>query len=111
VRQALREQATACERAKDALREARATIQTLETKLAHERFGKDEALRRLEDELAAERTARTSAIVSLDPSRRLFCQLARVVPMPIPAAACGGPPPSGWLGAPGCALQRGIPSV
>jgi hypothetical protein len=34
------------------------TIQTLETKLAHERIGKDEALRRLEEELVAERTAR-----------------------------------------------------
>jgi hypothetical protein len=37
------------------------TIQTLETKLAHERIGKDEALRRFADELAAERTARQQA--------------------------------------------------
>ena len=60
-RQALREQVAARERAEHLLQEARATIQTLETKLAHERIGKDEALRRLEDELAAERTARRQA--------------------------------------------------
>ena len=51
ARQALQEQVAARERAEHLLQEARATIQTLETKLAHERIGKDEALRRLEDEL------------------------------------------------------------
>ena len=61
ARQALHEQVAARERAEHLLQEARATIQTLETKLAHERIGKDEALRRLEDELAAERTARQRA--------------------------------------------------
>jgi hypothetical protein len=61
VRQALREQVAARERAEHLLQEARTAIQTLETKLAHERIGKDEALRRLEDELAAERTARQRA--------------------------------------------------
>ena len=61
TRQALHEQVAARERAEHLLQEARATIQTLETKLAHERIGKDEALRRLADELAAERTARQRA--------------------------------------------------
>ena len=61
ARQALHEQVAARERAEHLLQEARTTIQTLETKLAHERIGKDEALRRLEDELAAERTARQQA--------------------------------------------------
>ena len=61
ARQALHEQVAARERAEHLLQEARTTIQTLETKLAHERIGKDEALRRLEDELAEERTARQQA--------------------------------------------------
>jgi hypothetical protein len=61
ARQALREQVAAREQAEHLLQEARATIQTLETKLAHERIAKDEALRRLEDELAAERAARQQA--------------------------------------------------
>jgi hypothetical protein len=61
ARQALREQVAAREQAEHLLQEARVTIQTLETKLAHERMGKDEALRRLRDELAAERTARRQA--------------------------------------------------
>ena len=61
ARQALREQVAAREQAEHLLQEARTTIQTLETKLAHERIGKDEALRRLEDELAAERAARQQA--------------------------------------------------
>jgi hypothetical protein len=59
--QALSEQVKAREQAEHQLQEARTTLQTLETKLAHERIGKDEALRRLEDELAAERTARKQA--------------------------------------------------
>ena len=61
ARQALNDQVAARERAEHLLQEARTTIQTLETKLAHERIGKDEALRRLEDELAAERSARQQA--------------------------------------------------
>ena len=61
ARQALREQVAAREQAEHLLQEARTTIQTLETKLAHERIGRDEALRRLEDELAAERTTRQQA--------------------------------------------------
>jgi hypothetical protein len=61
ARQALHEQVATREQAEHLLQEARTTIQTLETKLAHERIGKDEALRRLEDELAAERTARQQA--------------------------------------------------
>ena len=61
ARQALREQVVARERAEHLLQDARATIQMLETKLAHERIGKDEALQRLEDELAAERSARQQA--------------------------------------------------
>ena len=61
ARQALREQVAAREQAEHLLQEARTTIQALETKLAHERIGKDEALRRLEDELAAERSARQRA--------------------------------------------------
>ena len=61
ARQALHDQVAARERAEHLLQEARATIQTLETKLAHERIGKDEALRRSEGELAAERTARQQA--------------------------------------------------
>lgn len=59
--QALSEQVKAREQAEHQLQEARTMIQTLETKLAHERIGKDEALGRLEDELAAERTARKQA--------------------------------------------------
>ena len=51
ARQALREQVAAREQVDHLLHEARATIRTLETKLAHERIGRDEALRRLEDQL------------------------------------------------------------
>jgi hypothetical protein len=61
ARQALHDQVAARERAEHLLQEARTTIQALETKLAHERIGKDEALRRLGDELAAEGTARQQA--------------------------------------------------
>ena len=61
ARKALREQIVAREQAEHLLPEARTTIQTLETKLAHERIGKDEAISRLEDKLAAERTARQQA--------------------------------------------------
>ena len=61
ARQALREQVAAREQAEQLLRDALATVQALETKLAHERIGKDEELRSLEDELAAERTARQQA--------------------------------------------------
>jgi hypothetical protein len=61
ARQALREQVAAREQAEHLLQDARTTIQALETKLAHERIGKNEALRRLEDELASERTARQQA--------------------------------------------------
>jgi hypothetical protein len=61
ARQALHDQVAARERAEHLLQEARTTIQTLETKLAHERIGRDEALRCLADELAVERTARQQA--------------------------------------------------
>jgi hypothetical protein len=61
ARQALREQVAAREQAERLLQEARTAIQMLETKLAHGRIGMDETLRRLEDELAAERTARQGA--------------------------------------------------
>ena len=61
ARQALHDQVAARERAEHLFQEARTTIQTLETKLAHERIGRDEALRCLADELAVERTARQRA--------------------------------------------------
>jgi hypothetical protein len=68
ARQALREQTTAREYAEQLLQEARATIQTVETQLAHERIAKEEAVRQVEiqrqrvvDELAAERVARQQA--------------------------------------------------
>jgi hypothetical protein len=68
ARQALREQTTAREHAEQLLQEARATVQTLETQLAHERIAKEEAVRQVEDErqrvvdeLAAERVARQQA--------------------------------------------------
>jgi DNA repair exonuclease SbcCD ATPase subunit len=75
ARQALREQITAREHTEQALHEAQATIRDLQTKLAHERIAKDEALRRLEteaqtirhaieaaqDELIRERVARQTA--------------------------------------------------
>jgi hypothetical protein len=68
ARQALKEQTAAREQAEQLLQEARATIQDLQTKLAHERIARDESLRRLaderqiiEDELAAERARREQA--------------------------------------------------
>jgi hypothetical protein len=75
TRQALREQITAREHLEQALHEAQSTIRDLQTKLAHERIAKDEALRRLEaeaqtireaitatqDELIRERAARQTA--------------------------------------------------
>ena len=64
-RQALSEQAAAREHAERLLHEALATIQDLQTKLAHERIAKGEAFRRSEDErqairdeLVVERAAR-----------------------------------------------------
>jgi hypothetical protein len=48
ARQALREQTAAREQAEQHLVEAQATIQALETQLAHERISKDEALSRAE---------------------------------------------------------------
>lgn len=53
ARQALREQIAARERTERGLEEARLTIQTLETQLAHERMARDEAVRRVEDERQA----------------------------------------------------------
>jgi hypothetical protein len=50
ARQALREQIAAREQVEQLLQEARATIQALETKLAHERIATEEMVRRLGDE-------------------------------------------------------------
>jgi hypothetical protein len=75
TRQALREQAEAREHAEHLLQEAQATIRDLQTKLAHERLAKDEAiqrvvseqqvveqaLQRVQDELAVERDCRQKA--------------------------------------------------
>jgi hypothetical protein len=73
ARQALREQTAACEHAEQLLQDARATTQDLQTKLAHERFAKEEAVRQAEaerqviqDELAGERLARQQADQELD---------------------------------------------
>jgi hypothetical protein len=75
TRQALREQIEVRERVEHLLQEAQATIHDLQTKLAHERFARDEAiqradgerrivelaLQRVEDELAIERDWRQKA--------------------------------------------------
>jgi len=75
ARQAIRSQAAARERAEHLLEEARATIRDLQTKLAHERLAKNEAVQRAEAEaqgaeqglqavkaeLAGERAARQTA--------------------------------------------------
>jgi hypothetical protein len=75
TRQALREQVTARENAEHRLQEAQATIHDLQTKLAHERLAKDEAIQRVgsekqhveqalqmvQDELAIERDCRQKA--------------------------------------------------
>ena len=50
ARQALREQIAAREHAEQLLQDARATIQDLQTKLAHERLAKEDAIRRVQDE-------------------------------------------------------------
>jgi hypothetical protein len=68
ARHALRAQIEAREQAEQQLAEARATVQALETQLAHERIAKEETLGRaevqrqeLEDQLEEERTARQRA--------------------------------------------------
>ena len=75
ARQALREQVAAREHAEHLLQEAQATIHDLQTKLAHERLARDEAMRRedserqaveqvlqtVRDELDAEREFRRNA--------------------------------------------------
>ena len=75
TRQALREQIEAREQAEHLLQEAQATIRDLQTKLAHERLARDEAiqrvdsekqvveqaLQRVQDELAIERACRQKA--------------------------------------------------
>jgi DNA repair exonuclease SbcCD ATPase subunit len=75
TRQALREQIEAREQAEHRLQEAQATIRDLQTKLAHERLARDEAiqrvvsemqvveqaLQRVQDELATERGCRQKA--------------------------------------------------
>jgi hypothetical protein len=50
TRQALREQIAAREHAEHLLQEAQATVHDLQTKLAHERIARDEAIRRVEHE-------------------------------------------------------------
>jgi hypothetical protein len=83
ARNAIRAQAAARERAERALADAQATIRDLQTKLAHERMAKDEAIRRvdterstaqqawqaLQDELASERQARGRLAVELRESQ------------------------------------------
>jgi len=68
AQEALHEQMAAREQTEQLLQEARATIRALETKLAHERIAREEAVLRLEeerqailDELATERAARQQA--------------------------------------------------
>jgi DNA repair exonuclease SbcCD ATPase subunit len=68
ARQALREQSAARERAEQHLAKAQATIQALETQLAHERIAREEALSRaemqrqeLERQLEEERASRKQA--------------------------------------------------
>ena len=75
ARQALREQVAAREHAEHLLQEAQATIHDLQTKLAHERLARDEAIQRADsekqvveqalqsvrEELAAERAGRQKA--------------------------------------------------
>src|SRR6476646_4267597 len=75
TRQALREQIEARERAEHLLQEAQATIRDLQTKLAHEKLARDEAiqradgerqiveqaLQRAQEELAVERDCRQKA--------------------------------------------------
>jgi hypothetical protein len=53
TRQALREQIEARERTEHLLQEALATIHDLQTKLAHERLARDEALQRVISEKKA----------------------------------------------------------
>ena len=50
ARRALTEQIAAREQAEQLLQEARTTIETLETKLTHERIAKEEAVREVEDQ-------------------------------------------------------------
>jgi hypothetical protein len=84
ARQALRSETTLKERAERLLEEAQATIRDLQTKLAHERLARDEAVNRLESqlqtarqslqpletELAAERQARRDAEDALAVTRQ-----------------------------------------
>jgi hypothetical protein len=80
TRQALREQIEARERAEHLLQEAQATIHDLQTKLAHERFARDEAIQRVDgdrqvveqallrvqEELAIERDQRQKVVQERD---------------------------------------------
>jgi hypothetical protein len=73
ARQALREQIAAREHAEQLVQEARATIQDLQTKLAHDRLAREEAVCQaaaerqvIQDELAGERTARLEVERKLD---------------------------------------------
>jgi chromosome segregation ATPase len=84
ARQALRSETTLKERAERLLEEAQATIRDLQTKLAHERLARDEAVNRLETqlqtvrqsvqpleaELVAERQARRDAEGALAAARQ-----------------------------------------
>jgi hypothetical protein len=58
ARQALREQIAAREQVEQLLQEARATIQTLETELEHERIAREERVTRIERQLEEGRAAR-----------------------------------------------------
>ena len=72
ARQAIRAEAAARERAERSLNEARITIRDLQTKVAHERLAKDEALeivRRLETEARAAVQALQSAEAELAATR------------------------------------------
>jgi hypothetical protein len=83
ARQAIRTQAVARERAERELADAQTSVRDLQTKLAHERMARDEALRHAEDEKRALREALDAAQADLaterDARRRAEQRLAEAV--------------------------------
>ena len=88
ARQALREQVGAREHAEQLLHEAQGTIHDLQTKLAHERLARDEAVQRVDNEKQVlelalqrlreeQRTATKSGTGPLQPARRLRSRYGR----------------------------------
>jgi hypothetical protein len=108
ARQALREQITAREEVERSLAEAQNLIRDLQTKLAHERLAKDEAINRVETARQAAEQALQAAKEELEAERmrrqEVEQRLAKVLDRPQEAPRTSAPAP-----APAPAAEAALP--